>query len=45
MTVGTPPDVDLDGQPIDQLTVNTNRVLAMDAVQAANSGTRGRRWR
>ena len=41
MTVGTPPDVDLDAQPIDQLTVNTIRVLAMDAVQAANSGHPG----
>ena len=41
MTVGTRPDVDLDTQPIDQLTVNTIRVLAMDAVQAANSGHPG----
>src|SRR4029450_4192862 len=41
MTVGTDPDVDLDGQPIDQLTVNTIRTLAMDAVQAANSGHPG----
>src|SRR6187455_1832694 len=41
MTVGTPPDVDLDAQPIDQLAVNTIRVLAMDAVQAANSGHPG----
>ena len=41
MTVGTHPDVDLDAQPIDQLTVNTIRVLAMDAVQAANSGHPG----
>ncbi len=35
MSLGTQPDVDLDGQPIDQLTVNTIRTLAMDAVQAA----------
>ena len=41
MTVGTRPDVDLDTQPIDQLAVNTIRVLAMDAVQAANSGHPG----
>ena len=41
MTVGTHPDVDLDAQPIDQLTVNTIRTLAMDAVQAANSGHPG----
>ena len=41
MTVGTRPDVDLDAQPIDQLAVNTIRVLAMDAVQAANSGHPG----
>ena len=41
MTVGTHPDVDLDTQPIDQLTVNTIRTLAMDAVQAANSGHPG----
>ena len=41
MSLGTQPDVDLDGQPIDQLTVNTIRTLAMDAVQAANSGHPG----
>ena len=41
MTRGTQPDVDLDAQPIDQLTVNTIRTLAMDAVQAANSGHPG----
>jgi transketolase len=41
MTVGTHPAVDLDAQPIDQLTVNTIRTLAMDAVQAANSGHPG----
>jgi Transketolase, thiamine diphosphate binding domain len=41
MTVGTRPDVDLDTQPIDQLAVTTIRVLAMDAVQAANSGHPG----
>ena len=41
MTVGTRPGVDLDTQPIDQLTVTTIRVLAMDAVQAANSGHPG----
>src|SRR6185312_333927 len=41
MTVGTPPDVDLDAQPVDELAVNTIRVLAMDAVQAANSGHPG----
>src|SRR2546430_2483997 len=29
------------GRPIDQLTVNTIRTLAMDAVQAANSGHPG----
>ena len=39
--MGPRPDVDLDAQPIDQLTVNTIRVLAMDAVQAANSGHPG----
>ena len=39
MSVGTHPD--LDAQPIDQLAVNTIRVLAMDAVQAANSGHPG----
>ena len=39
MTVG--PNRDLDAQPIDQLTVNTIRTLAMDAVQAANSGHPG----
>ena len=39
MTVETPPD--LDAQPIDELAVNTIRVLAMDAVQAANSGHPG----
>jgi transketolase len=41
MNLGTQPDVDLDAQPIDQLTVNTIRTLAMDAVQAANSGHPG----
>src|SRR3954451_8213624 len=41
MSLGTQPDVDLDGQPIHQLTVNTIRTLAMDAVQAANSGHPG----
>src|SRR3954463_6706116 len=41
MSLGTQPDVDLDGQPIDQLTINTLRTLAMDAVQAADSGHPG----
>jgi hypothetical protein len=41
MTVGSHPDVALGAQPIDQLTVNTIRTLAMDAVQAANSGHPG----
>ena len=29
---------------LDQLAIHTIRTLAMDAVQAANSGTQGRRW-
>ena len=33
--------VDLSAQPIDELTVNTIRVLSMDAVQKANSGHPG----
>ena len=30
---------------IDELAINTIRTLAMDAVQKANSGHPGRRWR
>src|SRR5436189_5116018 len=41
MTVDTPIDRARTGQPIDELTINTIRTLAMDAVQAANSGHPG----
>ena len=39
------PGIKFQRHPLDTLCINTIRTLSMDAVQAANSGTRARRWR
>ncbi len=46
MSTGTlgPTLDDLEHQSVDQVAINTIRTLSVDAVQAANSGHRARRW-